>query len=278
MKEIILKWGLASVIVMIAFWEYVPPEWNANLYAGGLIFALEPLFFDIIPLLLDIQRTKLRVQLLWLSFKGEKIRFSMAYQYVIKVDDYYLLVKNSNWNFYQHVGGKYKRNPSFGAVMTEFNGEEDQKLETKGKKRHDLAMHIPAKNALKFLQWFDKKKNREVGHWREFYEELIERDVLSSEEFATINYEFVKSVQTPLKKSPNLKCWEILQYDVLELIPTPTQEKILQKLRAKGDTDYVKWASYNLIQNDGHDPNTKKERYRIGEHTKWVVNLKWSDV
>ena len=33
----------------------------------------------------------------------------MSYLYIIKIDDEYLLVKNSNYGHYQLVGGKYKR-------------------------------------------------------------------------------------------------------------------------------------------------------------------------
>ena len=219
-----------------------------------------------------------------LEIRGKYIRFSMSYQYRIKVNDKYLIVKNSNpnWHWYQHVGGKYKRIEETNKILNDFEAKDDLKMKTNGLKKDDLAVFVPAKNAVKFLDWFNTAKDREISHWREFYEELLggkENQVLSHKNFRFVNYKFIKSVITPVKKAPidsGWDCWEVLQYDVLDLIPTSTQQAELAELHSKGDTEYLKWASTALINRLGHDDDEQQSKYNIGPHTKWAVNLKWS--
>jgi SMODS-associated NUDIX domain len=119
---------------------------------------------------------------------------------------------------------------------------------------------------------------REISHWREFYEELIDGKgkILSKEKFPYVNYNLVSSVRTPLKKAKMWDCWEILHYDVLDLLPNENQQKELEALFEDGDTDYIKWADYELIQCLGYNKHTRETPYGIGEHTKWVVNLEWN--
>ncbi|MEQ8688681.1 MAG: hypothetical protein RIE86_25490 [Imperialibacter sp.] len=219
-----------------------------------------------------------------LAIRGVYVRFSMSYQYIIKVCDKYLLVKNSNpnWHWYQHVGGKYKRIQETQKILNDFDATDDLKMKTNGLKKGDLAVFVPAKNAVRFLNWFGTARDREVSHWREFYEELLggkEQQVLSRENFRYVNYKFIKSVITPVKKAPidsGWNCWEVLQYDVLELIPTYEQQLELEELLNKGDTEYIKWASAALINRLGHDDDEHQNKYKIGPHAKWVINLKWS--
>jgi hypothetical protein len=214
----------------------------------------------------------------FLGLAGSYVRFSMAYQYRIKVNDKYLLVKNSTWDHYQHVGGKYKRLELTQKILNDFEGIDDLKMPTVGLKKHDLAIFIPAKNAIKFIDWFNTGKDREISHQREFYEELVEGKGkwLNPKIFPYVNYNFRKSVITPLKKAAKWDCWEILQYDVLDLVPTPAQEKALEELYDQGDNHYIKWADAALVQALGFDERQCKTIYNIGAHTKWVVNLKWT--
>lgn len=216
-----------------------------------------------------------------LAIKGERIRFSMSYLYRIKVDDRYLLVKNNNYGHFQLVGGKYKILEDTKALLKkEFDAVDDPKLPNKGIMKDDFALFIPAKNALKFIDWFNEGKDREVSHWREFYEELIEGkgSFLSKQKFPYVNYNFVGRVLTPIKKTPGWGCYEILQYDILDIKPTLEQKDELMKLKEKGDSKYIKWANTELIQSLGHDNTEKRTLYNIGAHTKWALNMKWSKV
>jgi len=226
------------------------------------------------------KRIKLVLGCRWLALKNKSVRFSMSYQYRIKIKDKYLLVKNSNFDVYQHVGGKYKRLASSqGFLKDEFEASDDLKMQTTGLMKDDFAIFIPARKAIRFIDWFNKGKGREVSHWREFYEELIagKGSVLSPKNFPYVNYNYVGRVTTPLKGAKGWDCYEILQFDVLDLIPTAAQESELEKLLEAGDTDYIKWADEELINCLGHDKRSRKTLYKIGHHAKAVLNMKWSE-
>lgn len=270
---------IAATILIVVGKYFLSDELRPEFVGNGL--AMFVLLFTV-ELVYDAytnwHRLWLVIKCWWLGLRGGHVRFSMSYLYRIKVNDKYLLVKNSNWDHYQLVGGKYKRLALTQKVLNDFDAVDDLKMPTNGLKKDDLAVFVPAKNAIKFIDWFNTGKDREISHWREFYEELIDGKgkLLDQKTFPYVNYNFRKSVCTPLKRASNWDCWEILQYDVLDFVPNAEQEKKLEELFQKGDSDYVKWADASLIQSLGFDSRQTKTIYKIGEHTKWAINLKWS--
>lgn len=267
----------ASILICIGL--LYKNELSPHFIAEGVIIIITLLIIEVgYDIIKNWKRLRLVISCWYLSLFDKYIRFSMSYQYIIKINDKYLLVKNSNWGHYQFVGGKYKRLPKTQSILDKFEAKDDLKLPTSGKSKDDFALFIPAKNAIKFLDWFNSGRDREISHWREFYEELIDgkAKLLSQKNFPYVNYDFKGTLKTPLKRASGWDCWEILQYDILELLPTQEQETELIGLLQKGDTDYIKWADYELIQCLGHDNRTRKVLYKIGEHTKWVLNRKWS--
>ncbi len=270
---------IVAIIFILIGRHFASDELRPEFVGSGLTLLISLL---IVELGYDIYKNWNRLYLIvkcWmLARQGQYVRFSMSYQYRIKINDKYLLVKNSNFNHYQLVGGKYKRNKFTYQILKDFNAKDDLKLQTTGLMKDDLAVYIPAENAIKFIDWFNTKKDREVSHWREFYEELIDvkAKLLPQNVFPYINYNFIGSVITPLKRTPGWDCWEILQYDVLDILPNPAQELELEKLFNQGDNDYIKWADEELIKCLGHDNRTKKHLYKIGQHAKWALNEKWS--
>ncbi len=274
----IVKIALGILLVIISL--FVSRDLKPEFVGGGMIILISLLILDMpFDLYNNWERIKLVLHIKFLSLKGEKIRFSMSYLYRIKVDNKYLLVKNQNFGHYQLVGGKYKRhNEAFHLLKNEFEAIDDLKLKNSGIMRDDFALFIPAKNAVKFIDWFNKGKDREISHWREFYEELIEGkgSILSKENFPYINYNYVGRVITPIKRTPGWNAYEILQFDILDLIPNEKQLEELSNVLNKGDNDYIKWADYELINNLGHDNRKMEQLYKIGEHTKWALNMKWS--
>jgi hypothetical protein len=283
MWTFILKILLGTILLIIG--KNIESSLEPEFIGGGFILILATVVVDGGEFLIaNWGRFIFVCHTKYLAIRGKYVRFSMSYQYRIKVRDKYLIVKNSNpnWHWYQHVGGKYKRIEDTNKVLKDFEAIDDLKMKTSGLKKGDLAVFVPAKNAVKFIDWFSTAKDREISHWREFYEELLggkEEKVLSRDNFPYVNYRFVKSVITPVKRAPidsGWDCWEVLQYDILDLIPTPKQEAELEELQKRGDTEYIKWASSALINNLGHDADEQQSKYNIGPHTKWALNLKWS--
>ncbi|HMM80502.1 MAG TPA: hypothetical protein PKC65_10815 [Pyrinomonadaceae bacterium] len=266
------------LILVVLGYGVVPEALSANLIAEGIVLFVGLIIVQIgLDLYNNLGRWKLVAQCTWHSLFDRSIRFSMSYQYRIKIKDKYLLVKNSNWDFYQHVGGKYKRLPITQKVLADFGAIDDPRMPTHGLMKDDLAVFVPARNAIKFLDWFSRERDREVSHWREFYEELIDgkAKVLSQKNFPYVNYAIACTIQTPIKQAEGWDCLEILQYDILDILPTLAQQQELEELYQQGDTDYVKWASKDLIDSLGYDRHQRKEVYRIGKHAKWVVNQQW---
>lgn len=271
--------ALASIIILIIGYYQLPgSEYQKDFLVYGLTGLIGIVILIIEVIVINRKRLGLKIYSRWLGLKGKKIRFSMSYLYRIKIDDKYLLVRNNNFGHYQLVGGKYKLlEGTRSLVEQKFDALGDLKLPTSGMMKDDFALFIPAGKAIKFLDWFNEGKNREVNHWREFYEELIggKHKLLNKEKFPYVNYNFVGRIRTPIKRTPGWNCYEILQYDILELIPTQSQQTELKELLKK-DSKYYKWADEELIQCLGQDNREKNKLYDIGIHTKWALNMKWS--
>jgi len=217
-----------------------------------------------------------RVRLWFLSklrYRNKRIRVSMSYIYRIHINDKYLLVKNSKWDYYQPVGGVYKvLSEDVGFLKDNFDWGKDPYMKTNNEKRNDLRGTVPMPNLINFLNWFKSQKNREISHWREFYEELIKTGILNINDFPHFEYRYVGTLLTPIKKSEKWKdCMEILSYDVFDLIPSPEQEEILRKTQKETSEDFI-WLDKSIILNNG--VINKDEEIKIGQHTKWTIEMK----
>jgi hypothetical protein len=209
--------------------------------------------------------------------RNSKIRISCSYLYRIKINDRYLLVKNSHRVSYQFVGGVYKQNEYSKGFLRNIRYSEDEHLPTTDKCTDDFRIFIHGLNLMKFIKWFNESKDRELSCDREFYEELIKPEILSSKNFPYPRYSFVTQIITPIMWSRYFNCWELQIHDILDLKVTESQSNELIELQKRGDNDYIKWANLDLIKSLGHDRNTRRCDYPIGEHTKWAVNEKYTN-
>jgi hypothetical protein len=272
--------ALIAIVYLLAIATFFEDQVQSNFWLTASVALAISVLAPFIAWLIDGILTNITNIKLWFQskilYRKAMIRFSLSYIYRIRVNDKYLLVKNSKWDFYQPVGGVYKVLPGeLSRLQEEYGVELDKKLPTDGILKDDLRVFVPARKAIEFLRWFQSGKNREISHWREFCEELIKPGILKFEIFPHINYRYVGTVRTPLKKSKKLACREILSYDVLDIILDTKQEKALIELLQIGDTDMIKWADELLINSLGFDEKIRSERYDIGEHTKWTLNMKY---
>ena len=245
---------------------------NSIAIACSIIAPILVFFVD--SFLSNITKVKLWfLSKLW--YRRKKIRVSMSYIYRIHINDKYLLVKNSKWDYYQPVGGVYKvLSEDVGFLKDNFDWGKDPHMKTNNEKRNDLRGTVPMPKLIKSLDWFKSQKNREISQWREFYEELIKTDILSINDFPHFEYRYAGTLLTPIKKSEKWKdCLEILSYDVFDLIPTTEQEEILKKTQSE-QSDYIIWLDEYIILNNG--VINKDEEIKIGQHTKWTIEMKHS--
>lgn len=272
-----------NIIALIAFGMYIlynifsPSE--STISNAILSHAIEGvcavLLFYILILLQNIKQLRLFFETK-IRYRSKKIRLSFAYLFRIKVDNKYLLIKNSHNGFFQPVGGVFKTLPGSEKIFEKLNVTPDRLIETeKGIAKGDLRVYVEGKNVINFFKWFKTNKDRETSPWREFCEELISTRILPWKEFRYIDYKFRGTVRTPLINLDNGDKG-LFHYEIYDLVINNEQEPILEILKNNGDKENHVWVDEYLINNLGLDEREKKYICRINPHTKWAHNLKWS--
>lgn len=215
--------------------------------------------------------------LFW-TFRNKEIRFSISYLFRIKIPNTnsYLLVLNRRIsNQLQPVGGVYKRYgddklfEKWGYIPD--NGKNG--LDVDEESFEDLRFRVQGKHVIDVIKWFEEGKEREVGAEREFYEELIKTGILDSDAFKQIKYKNIRRVSKNLKWSDHHSCYEVLIYDVVELMPNSEQKEFLTQLSNK-KKDLNK--GFAIVSCDDIEQlrllHDGKQIARIGEHTKLIIN------
>jgi len=271
--------NLIIALLLIIYLLIIGDDFKNNTFIQNTIAIACSIIAPIIVFFVDLLLSNVRRLKIWfiskITYRNKKIRVSMSYVYRIHINDKYLLVENSKWDYYQPVGGVYKiLSEDIGYLKDNFDWGKDPYMKTNREKRNDLRGTVPMTKLLDFLDWFKSQKNREISHWREFYEELIKTGVLSIKDFPHFEYRYAGTLLTPIKKSEKWKdCLEILSYDVFDLIPTIEQESILLKTQSDDIKEFV-WLDKSVILNNG--VINKDEEVKIGHHTKWTIEMKHS--
>ena len=269
MKENLLKYIIPIILILIGTSDEV--FWSSAYTRAGII----SLITLILSYLIDNYKQLWLIIKTQIFFRSQDIRLSIAYLYRIKVDNEYLLVKSRTRGYYQPVGGCYKTLPGSKKVFDDLNVKPDRIVETeKGIAKNDLRVHIKGKNVIKFLKWFDSKKDREISPWREFCEELISENILPWKEFRFIDYEFKKKIQSPIINLDN-GGKGIFVFEIFDLLINDEQLPILKKLKETKSDQYI-WVTDSIIQSLGHNESDKEYQYEIGPQTKYAQNLKWN--
>jgi hypothetical protein len=263
---------LLIIYLMIVGNGFKDNTWVQNSIAIACSIIAPIIVFFVDSLLTNITRLNLWF-LSKVKYRKSKIRVSMSYIYRIHINDKYLLVKNSKWDFYQPVGGVYKvLSEDVGFLNDNFGWGKDPHMKTNNEKKNDLRGTVPMTKLINFLDWFKSQKNREISHWREFYEELIKTKIINIKNFPHFEYRYAGTLLTPIKKSEKWKDYlEILSYDVYDMIPSSKQEEILKKTQEQNSTDFI-WLDKSIILNNG--VINKDEEIKIGQHTKWTIEMK----
>lgn len=199
--------------------------------------------------------------------KNSLVRISFAYLYRIKAGDKYLLVLNArHTGKYQPVGGVYKLH---GSESTELKNRyhiiDDDKIPIDKSSKDDYRLQMENRYLRKFILRFDHKADRErisdLG--REFREELIDTGILN---WSKITYRVCGRHMTKLEFGEHFQIYELLLADVVELIPTPSQENDLNKLLQNHDSQLL-FADDKLIESRGVDTSTGDLTETIASHT-----------
>ncbi len=200
------------------------------------------------------------------------IRISFAYLYRIKVGDKYLLIQNRrNTGKYQPVGGVYKFQSSEKSELKNlFHVIDDNKIPIDDSSRDDYRLRMENKYLRKFVKRFDSRdaiRERIENAGREFKEELVDNGILN---WNKISYRYCGRHITDLSYGEHFQIYEILLYDVVELIPTIEQERDLENLM-QIDNDKYKFATADQITCLGVNTNANELNEWIGDHTKYTL-------
>lgn len=272
----ILVFALALTVIILLTRNYPTNAWALLVVALLVNIISAPVSFYIIEGLANIKRLPLLFRTK-IVLRNQYIRLSFAYLIKIKVKGKYLLVKNRKGDYYQLVGGAYKRYVSSEQLFKKYKVKSDRQFETEhGIAKNDLRIQVPGKYVLNIIRWFNSKEDREISQWREFCEELLSTEILDKQLFRYIDYKYVDTLQTPMQKAKYLDCQEILLYEIFEMIPNDEQSKALEELLDAGTNDKIKWADEMIINGLGFNEWKKEKEFEIGAHTKWAINLKYS--
>ena len=212
------------------------------------------------------------------KYRNRDIRFSLSGLYKIQIpntNNYLLVLNRRIQNQLQPVGGVYKR---YGddSLFNKWGFKPDNKkngLDVDGKSFSDLRFTVPGTNVVDVLNWFQSGVERETDPVREFTEELLDTNILDPATFRNIKQKHVRRYSKNLNWSDYFSCYEILIYDIFELIPTEEQKLALIEL-SKFKTDLSK--GYAIVSCDDIEQLRLmidgRQVARIGQHTKLLIN------
>jgi hypothetical protein len=209
----------------------------------------------------------------WIAVKcslfipNKKTYVSLSYLLRIKISgsEGYFLVKGSKVEQYQPVGGVYKL---VGNKDIYKEWEAHPKPDKKNSK--DLRFFVKAKHIPDIIRWFKSRKDRETGVWREFYEEVLETEILTKENFQTIRAEYLYSHENILSKQNRFEDeqYHTLIYDIFQIELNMNQLRELEALFARHTfTNQYAFATKDEIEKECF----QDYKLRIGQHTKFII-------
>jgi hypothetical protein len=203
-------------------------------------------------------------------FRRKSVRISAAYLIRIEFEGKHLLVRGGRIrDQFQPVGGVYKYMPHAHSKLEDLGVKPDKSFAIDEDSKNDLRIRVPGKNVAKVLRWFDESRDRECNPWREFFEELVAPGLLSHAVFPHAQFRYVKRDERRVRWTEELKTYEILVFDVFELVPTPEQEAELRRLMAAPGLDHV-FAAEGRLRQRGFQPNAEPSE-RIAPTAEWML-------
>lgn len=159
-------------------------------------------------------RLRIKVWLQSLLRWNKNIRLSCAYLFRIKQDDKYLLIKGNRIEQYQPVDGVYKYYDSFNELKMNLELKDESK--SRFYEYGDLRLITKGRHLVKFLDWFDTKKNREVTVIRELIEELQPAEISVEKLIKNVQIEYLKTIKEEIKFSQHFQMDEQKIFNIYE--------------------------------------------------------------
>lgn len=223
------KWWTYLIFVVVALLVVFlndSPGSALRMFALGALGSFSVVLVAEIALRMQLIRLFL---LSWLRYRGKLIRISISYLIRVRLDNEYLLIWSDRFKQFQPVGGVYKRLPGATPVFDRLGVLEDDKLPIQDDMRGDLRVRVRGENVPAFLAWFETRTQREVGPWREFYQELVEPDLLPRDRFSFVMFRWLRRHNTGFQFSEYFQCFEVKVAEIFQAELTPEQEDAIRQ-------------------------------------------------
>ena len=172
-------------------------------------------------------RLRLKIYYQSLIRWNKNIRLSCAYLFRIRYNNKYLLIRGNRIDQYQPIGGVYKYYDSFNGLKE--NLELKDESESNFYENGDLRLVTTGKHLVKFLDWFDTKKNREITVIRELIEELEPSGISIENLIKQSQVEYLKTVKEPIAFSTHFQMDELKIFEIFEVkIPKEILDDVLK--------------------------------------------------
>ena len=172
-------------------------------------------------------RLRLKIYYQSLIRWNKNIRLSCAYLFRIRYNNTYLLIRGNRIDQYQPIGGVYKYYDSFNGLKE--NLELKDESESHFYENGDLRLVTTGKHLVKFLDWFDTKKNREITVIRELIEELEPSGISIENLIKQSQVEYLKTVKEPITFSTHFQMDELKIFEIFEVkIPKEILDDVLK--------------------------------------------------
>lgn len=204
---------------------------------------------------------------------NKPIRVSFAYLFRIKIDGLYFLVKGNKVQKFQPVGGVYQYYESAKSDIDGIFISSDKMKEHSSDNQNDIRGYVKGKNLIKFISWFESRKNREINCNREFIEELIATSILDVETFKHLEYRFIGTYHDGIFKTDRKGYeHEYVIAEIYELILNNKQKIKFQKLKNIFDkeTEIDKLSYTFATKNEIESKRLNKTNY--SNHTDNITN------
>ena len=261
-------------LLSIIAWIFYFFHWKEAIYGEESFAVISTVFFSSIAGIHGFyasNKDSIFLAIRCLFNRNEKVYVSLSYLLKIKLkgSNKYLMVRGGKIpNQYQPVGGVYHK---FSSITEKWNTWEASEARNDPKNSDDLRFFTKKKHLPEIRKWFYSGKNREIGVWREFCEELIESEILPNDAFRTIKPEFVKSHEASLIKRKGINETQFLIYNIFCIHLSDEQEEALVTLNNSTPMT-EKYVFVNEVELDKELFIRNEKEYQLGYHARYLNN------
>lgn len=263
------KWWVYAAFVMLTLLVLFAsdPNSKATHIAAGTLSGF---------ILVLVTELSVRARSLWffllskVRYRGKLVRVSIAYLIRIKLDEEYLLIWSNLFKQFQPVGGVYKRLEGAQEMFDSLGVRGDDQIPISEETRGDLRVRLPGRNVPAFLEWFDSRKQREVGPWREFFHELVEAGPLSQEDFPFVTFRWLGRHTTGFEFSEHFQCDEVKVAEIFEAQLTAKQKGAIRRA-VEDHAEQLCLADEELIRRRGVREDHHFD-HNIAETAGWLLS------